>query len=93
MPVRLFLREGIGNQETAESAAVPMESGTVIHYVLQQVISKYPGKELCSLSEEQCRKLVRQSLDDYLQDAMGGNWIKPRGFGTCLREWQTRWCA
>ena len=23
MPVRLFLREGIGNQETAESAAVP----------------------------------------------------------------------
>ena len=52
----------------------------MIHYVLQKVISKYPGKELCSLSEEQCRKLVRQSLDDYLQDAMGGELDKTARF-------------
>lgn len=49
-----------------------MESGTVIHYVLQQVTSQYPGKALCGLPEEECRRLVRRTLDDYLQEAMGG---------------------
>lgn len=49
-----------------------MESGTVIHYVLQQVTSQYPGKALCGLPEEECRRLVRRALDDYLQEAMGG---------------------
>lgn len=75
-----FCERGLGIKKPRKAQLSPMESGTVIHYVLQKVISKYPGKELCSLSEEQCRKLVRQSLDDYLQDAMGGELDKTARF-------------
>ncbi len=67
-----FCERGLGIKKPRKAQLSPMESGTVIHYVLQQVTSQYPGKALCGLPEEECRRLVRRALDDYLQEAMGG---------------------
>src|SRR5699024_7655168 len=67
-----FCERGLGMKKPRKAQLSPMESGTVIHYVLQQVTSQYPGKALCGLPEEECRRLVRRALDDYLQEAMGG---------------------
>lgn len=67
-----FCERGLGVKKPHKAQLSPMESGTVIHYVLQQVTSQYPGKALCNLSEEECRRLVRRALDDYLQESMGG---------------------
>ena len=67
-----FCERGLGVRAPRKAELSPMESGTVVHYVLQQITSRYPGKALCDLSEETIREMVRQYLDDYLQEAMGG---------------------
>lgn len=75
-----FCERGLGVRKPRKAKLSPMESGTVIHYVLQQVTAQYPGKALCSLSDAQCRTLVRHALDDYLQESMGGQADKTARF-------------
>lgn len=67
-----FCERGLGVKKPRKAQLSPMESGTIIHYVLQQITTKYPGKALCGLSEGDCRREVRGALDAYLQESMGG---------------------
>ncbi len=75
-----FCERGLGVKKAQKAQLSPMESGTIIHYVLQQVTSRYPGKALCDLNEEDCRLLVRRILADYLEEAMGGEMDKTARF-------------
>ncbi len=75
-----FFERGLGVKKPRKAQLSPIESGTIIHYVLQQVTARYPGKALCGLDEEECRRLVRQMLDDYLEEALGGEVDKTARF-------------
>lgn len=75
-----FCERGLGVKKPRKAQLSPIESGTIIHYVLQQVTSRYPGKALCELKEEDCRRLVRRILDDYLEEALGGEVDKTARF-------------
>lgn len=75
-----FCERGLGVKKVQKAQLSPVESGTIIHYVLQQVTSRYPGKALCGLGEEECRLLVRQILEDYLEEVLGGELDKTARF-------------
>jgi len=58
----------------------PMQKGTILHLVLQKLLEKYPGKKLLELSKEQRLTEIREIMNDYLEDKMGGISEKPKRF-------------
>lgn len=58
----------------------PLETGSLIHYVLQVELSRYPFEEFCALARSAIRADVKKLLGQYIEENMGGQQEKPARF-------------
>ena len=68
---RYFCKFGLGARPRLKAQLDPMQTGTVIHYVLENIIRDKGKDGLSSLSSPEIRILVNQYLDYYLNNLMG----------------------
>ena len=65
-PFRYFCRYGLGVQPLKKAEFSPLESGTVIHHVLETIISRHGSKALAHLDEQALREEIIQIIKEYL---------------------------
>ncbi|MBQ7203554.1 MAG: PD-(D/E)XK nuclease family protein [Eubacterium sp.] len=68
---RYFCKFGLGARPLLRAQMDPMQTGTVIHYVLEQIIKEKGSSGLASLSEGEIVILVNSHLEEYLKFKMG----------------------
>ncbi|RPF48435.1 ATP-dependent helicase/nuclease subunit B [Hydrogenoanaerobacterium saccharovorans] len=75
-----FCRYGLSIKPRRRAELSPMESGTLVHFVLQALLSQYD--DICSavLDEEKLRKDIHNLLWQYVDEKMGGKESKPARF-------------
>lgn len=66
-----FCERGLGVRKPRKAELSPIETGTVVHHVLQVMLERYPGKELTKLSEEDCKTQVAALLQEYFLEFLG----------------------
>ncbi|MEG1614983.1 MAG: PD-(D/E)XK nuclease family protein, partial [Oscillospiraceae bacterium] len=79
-PFQYFCRYGVRAKPRKIAELNPMESGTVIHYVLENIIKTYGVEQLCSMSKMQRKSEVQLLLTKYLEENMGGLAEKSKRF-------------
>lgn len=67
-PFSYFCAGGLNLRARKKVEFSPLQSGTIIHYILEQAVSKHGGKGLGMLSESEIRGEVKLLLEEYLQD-------------------------
>lgn len=67
-PFSYFCSGGLNLQARRKVEISPMQSGTVIHFVLEKMVSHHGGKGLGELSWEQLKEEVEQLLKEFLQE-------------------------
>lgn len=70
-PYRYFCKFGLGARPRMRAEINPMERGTLIHYVLEQILSQVGSKALSQYSREQIRTLVDTRINEYFTLKMG----------------------
>ncbi len=70
---RYFCKFGLGARPRTKAEMDPMQTGTVIHYVLEQTIKKVGSKGLVELSDSQINHYVNLYLQDFLHNKMGNS--------------------
>ncbi len=68
---RYFCKFGLGARPRTKAQLDPMQTGTVIHFVLEQLIKDKGKAGLLKLSRGEVRLLVNSYLKDYLENRMG----------------------
>lgn len=78
-PFMFFCRHGLklGEQKHAEMDS--MLSGTVVHFVLENLVAKY-SKGLTELDDNKIKEEIRRLLDIFLEENMGGTQEKDARF-------------
>ncbi len=79
-PFSYFLRSGLVLKERQKAELSPLSAGTLIHYVLQQVISAHGGSRIAELSDEELRLEIETVLREYLESVMSGEKDKTARF-------------
>lgn len=77
---KYFCQYGVKARPLQKAEFSPLEAGSVFHYVLEAVISRYPGGELAEVSAKELAGLVEQLLDEYLSKVMQGKENKTARF-------------
>ncbi|MCD7723125.1 MAG: PD-(D/E)XK nuclease family protein [Clostridiales bacterium] len=70
---RYFCKYGVSARPLLKAEMNPMETGTVIHYVLEKLISQTGSSALKDLSDSAVKISVDNLLAEYLQNEMGAN--------------------
>ncbi len=71
-PFAYFMRYGLNAEPVKAAELDPSQSGIVVHYVMENVLKKYPKCEFVSASNEEIKDVVKTALNEYIQDKMGG---------------------
>ncbi len=58
----------------------PLETGTLIHYVLEKTLSRHEARTLSLLGREELRRETDTLLDEYLNERLGGSVEKTERF-------------
>lgn len=70
-PFRYFCKYGLGAKKLNKAEMDYMQTGTIIHYVLEKIILNVSSKKLPSLSYGEIVTLVNLYLNEYLENNMG----------------------
>lgn len=70
---RYFCKFGIGAKPRTKAEMDPMQTGTVIHYVLERIITEKGSNGLTELSESEVIILVNKYLEEFLNTKMGNS--------------------
>jgi ATP-dependent helicase/nuclease subunit B len=70
---KYFCKFGIGARPRAKAEMDPMQTGTVIHYVLEKIITEKGSGGLTQLSSEEITLLVNKYLEEFLNTKMGNS--------------------
>ncbi len=70
---RYFCKFGLNARPLMKAQLDPMQTGTVIHYVLETIIKQRGSRGLANLSKEEITILVNGILEDYLKTRMGNS--------------------
>jgi ATP-dependent helicase/nuclease subunit B len=70
---RYFCKFGLNARPLMKAQLDPMQTGTVIHYVLETIIKQRGSRGLANLSKEEITILVNSILEDYLKTRMGNS--------------------
>ncbi len=70
-PFLYFCRYGLKLNERKKAEIDSALGGTVVHYVLENLVSKY-GKKLIELNKDSLVEEIKYLLDDFLAESMGG---------------------
>ena len=69
-PFEYFCKYGLNAQPRKIAELDPMQKGTAIHYILENLISAYGSNGLCEMPKEQRDKCVRDMLERYFSDIL-----------------------
>lgn len=75
-----FCKYGLKAEPRKVAELDPMQKGTILHYVLQHLLEKYPGKQITTLTKEQRLAEIKAIMDAYAQEKMGGMQEKAKRF-------------
>lgn len=67
-----FCRYGLGVQAPRPAELDALQTGTVIHYVLEHLIAKHGGQGLSVVTQQTLEEEISLLLTDYLTECMGG---------------------
>lgn len=79
-PFSYFAAEGLVLRKRRKVEFTPLESGSVIHNVLQVMVQRHGGKGLALLSREQLQREVRAVIEDYIAQRVENLESLPRRF-------------
>lgn len=68
---KYFCKFGLNARPRTKAEIDPMKRGTIIHYVLEMILSAYGSKNLSHMTENEIIKIVDKFIDDYFQTQMG----------------------
>lgn len=68
---RYFCKFGLGAKPRQKAEINPMERGTLIHYVLEYILSNHGTKALSISSQEEIINLVDEAIKVYFKEEMG----------------------
>ncbi|MBQ8783018.1 MAG: PD-(D/E)XK nuclease family protein [Clostridia bacterium] len=66
-PFEYFCKYGIQAKPAKVAELDPMQKGTIIHYVLENIIKAYGSEALCKMSDEKIDKIVLELLENYFK--------------------------
>lgn len=66
-PFSYYCRYGLKLKENKSATFDPLQKGTVIHFVLERLLSEYSAQELCELDANERYEKIRGYLDSYLE--------------------------
>lgn len=75
-----FCSSGLNLKKKKKVAFSPLESGTVIHTILQIILSKYSKEQLADLSEKQLKDEIRIIIQSYLEEHVNDDSILSKRF-------------
>lgn len=78
-PFQYFCKFGMKVYPQTVAELNPMQTGTVIHFILENILREY-GSYLSEMEDKELMRLIRRLLDEYLQENMGGEEEKPARF-------------
>lgn len=70
-PFRYFCKFGLNARPRKKAEIDPMQRGTLIHYVLEKILSNYGSKKLSVMSESEIRTAVDTLVRAYFENEMG----------------------
>lgn len=68
---RYFCKFGIGARPRIKAEMNPMQTGTVIHYVLENALMHYSKEEFTALSPAEIKIIVNKYLSEFIKTKMG----------------------
>lgn len=68
---RYFCKFGLGARPRNKAEINPMQRGTLIHYVLEMILSEYGSKALSSMSNIEIKMAVDKYVDEFFKIEMG----------------------
>lgn len=71
-PFKYFLKHEIRAKERTVARLDPAQSGTLVHFVLEKLLSEYNGKTFLSVSKEELLRKTEGLLTEYIEAYMGG---------------------
>lgn len=71
-PFSYFCRYGLGVKAPMPAELDAMQTGTVVHYVLEHLIEKHGGKGLSEVAQQTLYDEISSFLTEYLNECMGG---------------------
>lgn len=79
-PFLFFCRYGLKAKPRVKARLDASQSGTVIHHVLEMLLSKYKGEAFLSLSDEKLKMEIVSILTSYMNESMGSDESKTERF-------------
>ncbi len=79
-PFMYFCKYGIYAKPRLKARLDPAQSGTIVHYCLENILKKYEGREFLRLSDDEIKGEIKAFLSSYLQKEMGGEADKTERF-------------
>ena len=70
-PFRYFCKFGLNARPRKKAEMDPMQRGTLIHYVLEMILSDYSTNSLTSMTDNQIKAVVDKYVSDYFKNEMG----------------------
>ena len=72
-PFEYFCRYGMKARERKVARLDAANIGTVVHFVLEKLLSKHRGEKICSLSSDTAKKEIEKYLKEYMDKYMGSS--------------------
>jgi len=76
-PFSFFLQSGLGLQQRREGEISPTETGTFVHYILEQVITRYKDS-MGEIDALQLHTAVEEAAADFIGSGFGNDNLSPR---------------
>lgn len=70
-PFSYFLKSGLSLKERKKAELSPLSAGSLIHFVLQQVVSLRGGSGIAGLSDRELKNDIASVLKDYMNNVFG----------------------
>lgn len=70
-PFRYFCKFGLSAKPRVKAEIDPMQRGTLIHYVLEMILSEVGSKKLSEMNDIEIKRLVDKYIDEYFKCNMG----------------------
>lgn len=70
-PFRYFCKFGLSARPRTKAEIDPMQRGTLIHYILEMILSEVGSKQLSAMSDKDITLLVDKYIDAYFKENMG----------------------
>lgn len=68
---RYFCKFGLNARPRKKAEMDPMQRGTLIHYVLENILSEYGSKKLSEMTESEIKSIVDKYVSEYFENEMG----------------------